>query len=59
MTSEARLRAVKKYTKEKGKQFNLKFYPPDTDLWEHLQKQENKAGYIKALMRKDMREGQK
>ena len=58
MTSKAQLRSIKKYTKEKSKQFNLKFYPPEMDLWEHLQKQPNKAGYIKELMRKDMQEEQ-
>ena len=36
MTSEARLRAVKKYTKEKGKQFNLKLF--DYQLNRHCSK---------------------
>ena len=55
MTTEAQRRAIKKYTKEKLKQLNLKFYPPEMDIWEHLQKQKNKAGYIKELIRKDMK----
>lgn len=54
MTTEAQRRAIKKYTKEKSKQMNLKFYPPEMDVWEHLQKQENKSGYIKDLIREDM-----
>ena len=58
MTTEAKLRAIKKYTKEKSKQMNLKFYPSDMDVWDYLQKQPNKAGYIKRLIRNDM-EGKK
>ena len=28
--------------------------PDDMKLWDHLQKQENKTGYIKNLIRKDL-----
>lgn len=36
------------------RQFAVRFYPADSDAWEHLQKQPNKAGYIKALIRADI-----
>lgn len=42
------------YKVESGRQFAVRFYPADSDAWEHLQKQPNKAGYIKALIRADM-----
>ena len=53
--SEAQKRANEKYRKENVKQAVVRFYPSEVDLWEHLQKQENKAGYIKELIRKDMK----
>ena len=34
----------------------LRFYPAEAELWEHLCEQENKAGYLKDLIRKDMEE---
>ena len=52
-SSEARLQAVKKY-KEKVKRITTDFYPTDEDIWNHLQSQPNKQGYIKDLIRKDM-----
>lgn len=57
-TSEAQLRAVKKYKekyKEKVKRITVDFYPTETDLWEHIQSQEKKQTYIKDLIRKDMK----
>lgn len=53
-TSEAQLRAVKKY-KEKVNRFSLEFSPAEQDLWEKLQAQPKKATYIKDLIRKDMK----
>lgn len=55
MTSEAQKRAVKKY-KEKVNRFSIEFSPTEIELWEHLQKQPNKQGYIKALIRADKEE---
>jgi hypothetical protein len=52
-TSEAQLRAAKKYN-EKRKRFCIDFAPTEMELWEQLQKQENKQGYIKRLIREDM-----
>ena len=53
MVSEAQKRAVKKY-QEKTKRITIRFNPPEMELWEHIQSQENKQGYIKSLIRKDM-----
>lgn len=54
MVSDAQKRANEKYRRESVRQFAVRFYPADSDAWEHLQKQPNKAGYIKALIRADM-----
>ena len=56
MTSEAQKRAIKKY-KEKIKRFGLEFSPAEEDLWNHIQQQDNKQGYIKSLIRADMEKG--
>lgn len=52
--SEAQKRANEKYRKENVKQATVRFYPAEEDIWEHLQAQGNKAGYIKELIRRDM-----
>ena len=53
-TSEAQLRAVRKY-QEKVKKITVNFHPTETDLWEHINSQPQKATYIKDLIRKDMK----
>lgn len=53
MTSEAQLKAVKKY-KEKVKRITVDFYPADADIWEHIQNQPKKQTYIKDLIRADI-----
>lgn len=53
VTSEAQKKALDKY-KAKVKRFTVDFTPTESDLWEHVQKQPNKQGYIKALIRADM-----
>lgn len=53
MVSDAQKRANAKYAKKVKTQL-VKFYPTETDIWEHLQDQPNKMGYIKALIRADM-----
>lgn len=58
MTSEAQKRAIQKYKAEKVKKVLLEFYPTETDLVEHLQKQPKKQTYIKALIRADMKKEQ-
>lgn len=56
MATEAQKKAKKKY-REKGNRISLDFYPTETDLWEHIQSQPNKQGYIKNLIRADMEKG--
>lgn len=53
MASEAQRKAVKKY-QEKTKRISIRFFPAEMELWEHIQSQPNKQGYIKDLIRKDM-----
>lgn len=50
--SEAQKRAKEKY-QAKVKRFTVDFYPTEQELWEHLQAQKNKQGYIKSLIRQD------
>lgn len=52
--SDARKRANAKYAKEKVRQVGIKFYPSERDIYEWLQGQPNKQGYVKALVRADM-----
>lgn len=56
MASEAQKKALEKY-RAKTKRFTVDFPPSDAELWEHLQSQPNKQGYIKALIRADMEKG--
>ena len=53
-TTSAQLRASQKYKKENIKRITVDFSPKESDLWEQLNKQPNKQGYIKALIRADM-----
>lgn len=56
--SEAQKRAKKKYRSEKVKKVSLEFYPTESDLIAHLEKQEKKTSYIKNLIREDMKKEQ-
>ena len=53
-TSDAQIKAVQKYKKEKVKRITIEFSPLEAELWEHIQKQPKKQTYIKALNRADM-----
>jgi hypothetical protein len=53
-TSDAQLRAVKKYRK-KTNRITIDFYPTEEELWQHIQSQDKKQTYIKDLIRKDMK----
>lgn len=53
-TSAAQLRAAQKYKQEKIKRITVDFSPKEADLWDHIQEQPNKQGYIKGLIRADM-----
>ena len=57
-TSDAQLRAGQKYKREKVKRITVDFYPADEELWEYLQRQPNKQGYIRGLIRADMEKNQ-
>ena len=50
--SDAKKRAKEKY-QAKVKRFTVDFYPTEQELWERLQAQENKQGYIKQLIKQD------
>lgn len=52
--SEAQKRATAKYQREKVKRFSVAFYPDDMPLWELINQQPNKQGYVKDLIRADM-----
>lgn len=53
--TEAQKRAKKKYYSKTVKKILLEFYPSDAELYEKVQAQENKQGYIKELIRKDLK----
>lgn len=54
-TSDAQKRAVAKYDAENTKSFLLKLNKKtDADIIAFLEKQPNKQGYIKSLIRNDM-----
>lgn len=57
MVSEAQKRANAKYAKTSVRQFNLKFYPADSELWEYLQAQPQKAAFLKELIKERMDKG--
>ena len=54
--TDAEKKAKKKY-RDKGKRFTVDFYPSEADLIEQVEKQPNKQGYIKGLIRSDMERG--
>lgn len=53
--SEAQKKAKEKYTKEKVFRMLLEFYPGDKEIIEYLQALDNRQGYIKQLIRDDMK----
>lgn len=56
MVSESQLKALYKYDKANTTQIHFKLNnKTDKDIIEHLNKQPNKQGYIKELIRKDMK----
>jgi predicted nucleic acid-binding protein len=52
--TEAQKRAKAKYNAKATKML-LEFYPADAELLKKVQEQPNKQGYIKELIRKDIR----
>ena len=53
--TEAQKRAKRKYNREKTTNITFRLYQTDADILKHLQAQENKQGYIKSLIREDMK----
>ena len=53
--TDAQRRAKAKYKSNNVKKILLEFYPSDADLYEKVQEQPNKQGYIKGLIRKDIK----
>jgi hypothetical protein len=52
--TEAQKRAKAKY-QEKVNRLCVDFYPTESDLWQHINKQPKKQTYIKDLVRQDMK----
>lgn len=56
--SRAQKEAVRRYDKEHTKQIILKLnLTTDKDILDKLESEENKQGYIKALIREDIKKG--
>ena len=54
--TDAQKRAKAKYKSNNVKKILLEFYPSDMELYEKVQEQPNKQGYIKELIRKDIQQ---
>lgn len=54
MPSEAQKRADRKYKHGKTQQFCLRFYPAEEEIWSFLSAQENKQGFLKDLISREM-----
>lgn len=54
MPSEAQKRADRKYKHDKTQQFCLRFYPAEEEIWSFLSAQENKQGFLKNLISREM-----
>lgn len=55
LTSEAQLKAVKKYDAKATKQIKLKLnLKTDADILKKLEEEQNTQGYIKRLIREDL-----
>lgn len=56
MASDAQRKAIRKYNHEKTKTINMVLNKKtDADIIEFLMAKENKQGYLKALIRSDMK----
>ncbi len=59
MQSEAQKRADRKYKHDKTQQFCLRFYPNDAEMWSFLSAKDNKQGFLKELISKEMSAAQR
>lgn len=57
MQTEAQRKAALNYRKKAVTQLNIALYPADQDIIDHLAGMENKAAYVRELIRKDMGKG--
>lgn len=55
MVSDAQKRANAKYRKERMRQVTVRFSPNEMDVYEFLRGRENISGYLKRLVREDMK----
>ena len=56
MASKAQVKASNKYDKENTRQISVRLNKKtDADILEHLETVESKQGYIKELIRRDMK----
>lgn len=56
MASKAQIKASNKYDKENTRQISVRLNKKtDADILEHLETVESKQGYIKELIRRDMK----
>ena len=53
--TEARKRAKAKYNSTKVSKITVEFYPADAELLEKVKSQKSQQGYIKELIRKDIK----
>ena len=53
--TEARKRAKAKYDGKILKRIMIEFYPQDAELLQKVMEQDSKQGYIKDLIRKDLK----
>lgn len=58
LSHAARIQYSKRYQSEKTKCVNVRFCPGDMELYEFVSTFDNKAGYIKGLIRADMKKRQ-
>ncbi len=55
MSTEAQKRAKKKYRSQRVRSITIDFYPTESELVAFIDLQENKQGYIKNLIRQDIK----
>lgn len=53
--TDAQRRAKAKYKSNNVKKILVEFYPSEMELYDKVQEQPNKQGYIKELIRKDLK----
>ena len=54
--SEAQKRAQRNYSRRRVKRLTIGFYPKDYELFRYIEQFNNRAGYVKELIRKDMQQ---